>query len=349
LHRIVSENNEPNSRRANHENEIPSLHPVDSASDIEILDAFSRAVTAVVDRISKAVVSVSTRKEPGKDRSSRRQGGSGSGMVIAPDGYVLTNSHVVGGSRALDVEFTDGTRHSATLVGDDPPTDLAVIRANTKDLSFAALGESGELKVGQFVLAVGNPFGYQATVTTGVVSSLGRALRSQDGRLIENVVQHTAPLNPGNSGGPLVNSQGQVVGINTAIIAIAQGIGFSVPSSTVNWVVSQLMAHGKVKRGYLGIAGATRSISRRLARFLDHSKELVVEVVSVDKKGPASRAGVRAGDFIFAIDNHPVHSMDDLHRFLTENASSERVQLTLLRLTKQLKLEVVPEEFRLSP
>ncbi len=348
VHCVISDRNDSHSGKETDENGKPDPSRYPEVSDTGILDAFSNAVTRVVDRVSPSVASIATVGKNRPERGNPAAGGSGSGVVIAPDGYILTNSHVVEGAAELNVQFIDGTRHSATLVGQDASTDLAVIRANAKGLPFSALGESGQLKVGQFILAIGNPFGYQATVSTGVVSSLGRALRSQDGRLIENVVQHTAPLNPGNSGGPLVNSRGQVVGINTAIIAIAQGIGFAVPASTVQWVVPQLMSQGKVKRGYLGIAGTTRPISRRMARIIDHAKERVVEVMSVDKDGPASRAGVLTGDFIFAIGDHPVHSMDDLHRFLTENSAAKPFPLTLLRRTKKRIVQVVPEEFRSS-
>jgi S1-C subfamily serine protease len=221
----------------------------DIANDVELLDAYSRAVTTVVEHVAPAVVSIVV------ETRSRRQepvfAGAGSGVVIAPDGYVLTNSHVVRGFESLNVRFMDGVTRVANLVGDDPPTDLAVIQVDASGLPYAVIGDSDSLKVGQVVIAIGNPLGFDSTVSTGVVSALGRALRSQDGRLIENMIQHTSPLNPGNSGGPLVNSRGQVVGINTAIIAMAQGIGFSIPSNTANRVVSQLLSHGKVQRAVI--------------------------------------------------------------------------------------------------
>jgi S1-C subfamily serine protease len=237
----------------------------EDATEVELLDAYSRAVITVVDAVGPAVVMVSKRKSSG---NAPEQEGAGSGIVIAPDGYILTNDHVVQGADTISVTMQDGTTLDALLVGTDPATDLAVIRANGSDLHYAVLGDSGKLKAGQLVIAIGNPFGFSSTVSTGVVSALGRALRSRDGRLIENIIQHTAPLNPGNSGGPLVDSRGRVVGINTAIIAMAQGIGFSVPADTAIWVVSQLLVHGRVRRGFLGLTAQQRPLNRRLSGFI---------------------------------------------------------------------------------
>ena len=226
-----------------------------SDNDIELLDAYSRAVVSVVESVGPAVVSISVGRK--QDHLEADHVGAGSGVIIAPDGYILTNDHVVRNTKNLMIRLTDGTSLSAVLIGKDPATDLAVIRANSTYLPSSILGSSHRLKVGQLAIAMGNPFGFQSTVSTGVVSALGRALRSTKGRLIENIIQHTAPLNPGNSGGPLVDSSGKVVGINTAIIPMAQGIGFSIPANTARWVVSQILTHGRVRRGYIGEKYAT--------------------------------------------------------------------------------------------
>jgi S1-C subfamily serine protease len=312
------------------------------ADDAELLDAYSRAVIDVVESVGPAVVGISTGKQSG--RGEPEGIGAGSGVLIAPDGYILTNDHVVHDGERLIVTLADGTSLAATLVGTDPATDLAVIRASASRLRHAAFGNSGSLRVGQLVIAIGNPYGFQSTVSTGVVSALGRALRSREGRLIENVVQHTAPLNPGNSGGPLVDSRGSIVAINTAIIVTAQGIGFSIPSSTAKWVVSQLLTHGRVRRGHLGIAGRNRPLDRRLMRFHGLSQATAVEVVSVEQGGPAGRAGTRVGDLIVAIDGREVLGVDDLHRFLNEWQEGQPVQLTVLRGRTKAHRELVPVE-----
>jgi S1-C subfamily serine protease len=238
----------------------------------------------------------------------------------------------------------DGTSRAATLIGNDPPTDLAVIQVDASVLPYAVIGDSDTLHVGQVVIAIGNPLGFDSTVSTGVISALGRSLRSQDGRLIENIIQHTAPLNPGNSGGPLVNSRGQVVGINTAIIAMAQGIGFSIPSNTANRVVSQLLLHGKVQRGYLGIVAGTRRLDRRLVRFLNLADEMAIEVVSVSPDGPGGQAGIEPGDLLVAIGDRKLTTVDDLHRFLTEWPVGKPVKLTIVRGKEKMQVEVIPAE-----
>jgi S1-C subfamily serine protease len=313
---------------------------VHEADDVALLDAYSRAVTTVVEAVGPAVVSVNV----GHASVRGERNGAGSGVVLTPDGYLLTNSHVAHGAKALTVVFTDGRSAEATLVGEDVPTDLAVLQAHASGLSYAALGDSGKLRAGQLVIAIGNPLGFQSTVSTGVVSALGRSLRGQDGRLIENVIQHTAPLNPGNSGGPLVDSRGHVVGVNTAIIAMAQGIGFSIPANTARWVLTQILTRGKVQRGYLGLAGRQRRLDRRLVRFYSLSTDDAVEVVSVDGKGPAVRAGLRAGDLIVGVHDRPVGSVDDLHRFLAEWPVGNPVGLTLLRGAERKQVDVVPED-----
>ena len=317
--------------------------PISSGNrDSELLDAYSRAVVSVVDSVGPAVVSISGAKH--KKNQADDQVGAGSGVVIAPDGYILTNDHVIQNANSLDVRLTDGTSLSATLIGKDPATDLAVIRANASFLPSSTLGSSDLLRVGQLAIAMGNPFGFQSTVSTGVVSALGRALRSTRGRLIENIIQHTAPLNPGNSGGPLVDSAGKVVGINTAIIPMAQGIGFSIPANTARWVVSQILTHGRVRRGHLGIAGRQRPLDRRIVRFHGLNDKSAVEVLSVESRGPAGTAGMRVGDLIVSINSSGVQSVDDLHRFLSEWPIGQAVELDIVRGNKRENLVLVPQE-----
>lgn len=312
------------------------------ASDVELLDAYSRAVITVVETVGPAVVRIFAKKSPNMGKSE--QGGTGSGVIIAPDGYILTNDHVVQGANALAVTLQDGVTFEATLVGTDPATDLAVLRANSSGLPYATLGDSKKLRAGQLVIAIGNPYGFQSTVSAGVVSALGRALRSSEGRLIENIVQHTAPLNPGNSGGPLVDSRGLVVGVNTAIIVMAQGIGFAIPADTARWVVSQLLIHGRVRRGFLGLAAQQRPFGRRLARFHQLEGDTGVEVISVDPRGPASQAGVEVGDLIIRINDRAVASVDDIHRILTEWPIGTALPMMLIRGENRVELSVVPAE-----
>jgi S1-C subfamily serine protease len=309
-------------------------------SEAELLDAYSRAVIAVVEAVGPAVVGVA-RGERGSPES-----GSGSGILIAPDGYLLTNDHVAGGSAHMRVTLESGVELDGTLVGSDPATDLALVRAEGSGLPFAQLGDSSELRVGQLVIAIGNPFGFSSTVSTGVVSALGRGLRSREGRLIESVIQHTAPLNPGNSGGPLVDSRGRVVGINTAIIALAQGIGFSVPARTARWVVSELLAHGRVRRGYLGLAGQQRPLSRRFVRHFDLPVESGVAVMGLDAAGPAARAGLREGDIVVSVADKPTASVDDVHRVLAGGPLGEPVRIVFLRGVERLEVEAIPSEGR---
>jgi S1-C subfamily serine protease len=273
-----------------------------------------------------------------------QQLGAGSGVIIAPDGYILTNDHVVHGSKQISVTMTDGATMGADIVGTDAATDLAVIRAQGSSLPYATFGDSSSLRVGQLVIAIGNPFGFQSTVSTGVVSALGRALRSREGRLIENIIQHTAPLNPGNSGGPLVDSRGRIVGINTAIIMMAQGIGFSIPSNTARWVVSQLLTQGHVRRGYLGIGAQQRPLGRRLVRFFNLSAEFAVEVLSVEADGSAARGGVERGDIIVAIDGQSIASVDAIHRILSELPVGKTITLTLIRGREMMEREVILDE-----
>jgi len=309
------------------------------AADVEFLDAYSRAVTTVVDTVGPAVVSISVGRE-GSSGEGVEPIGSGSGILLTPDGYVLTNHHVVRDANRIQLTLMDGANLGAIPVGFDPPNDLALVRANGSGLPYASLGDSSSLRVGQLVIAIGNPLGFQSTVSTGVVSATGRAMRSLDGRLIENVIQHTAPLNPGNSGGPLVDSRGRVVGVNTATIAVAQGIGFAVPSNMARHVVSQLLTSGKVRRGYLGIAGRPRPLPRRVVRFFNLSRESGVEVVSLSSGGPAEAGGVLPGDVVVAMNGLPVQSVDDLHRLLSEVDVGSLIRLEVLRGTERLTVEI---------
>lgn len=319
----------------------PAADPVES-SDLELLDAYSRAVINVVDVVGPAVVSVMI-GATGRGRGPEVTG-AGSGVIFTPDGYILTNSHVVHKASRLEVMMTDGRQFGATLIGEDPSTDLAVIRIDAFGLPYASFGNSRSLRVGQLVIAIGNPLGFQSTVSTGVVSALGRSLRGVSGRLIEEIVQTDVPLNPGNSGGPLVDSRGRVIGINTAIIRMAQGISFSVPIDTAKWVIPQLLRHGRVRRGILAIGGQQRPLDRRLTRALHLNQSQGVEVISVEPGGPGARAGLREGDIILSINERSVTSVDDLHRFLAEWPVGQSATLNVLRRIEQLRLEVVPEE-----
>jgi S1-C subfamily serine protease len=295
-----------------------------AASDADLLDAYSQAVIHVVETVSPAVISVT-------GRGAERNGGSGSGFLVTPDGYAITNSHVVNDRTHLAAETADGDRLHAELIGDDPATDLAVIRLAANGLPLAKLGDSDALRVGQLVIAMGSPLGLQSTVSTGVVSALGRSMRGRDGRLIENVVQHAAPINPGNSGGPLVDSRGYVVGINTAIIAMAQGLGFAIPSRTAEWVLSEILTHGRVRRRQLGVAAQVVRLPRALVRELDLLADQGVEVREVVPMGVAAQAGLEVGDIIIALAGRLVTSIDDLHRLLMTVRADEGFELTVLR------------------
>jgi S1-C subfamily serine protease len=315
--------------------------PVPQLPESELLDAYSRAVISVVDAVGPAVVSISLGKAARPEESE--PSGAGSGFVIAPDGYIVTNCHVVQAADRIEAVFTDGSRREARLVGLDPATDLALISVNASGLAFASLGESAGLRVGQLVIAMGNPFGFQSTVSTGVISALGRSLRSQQGRLIEDVIQHTAPLNPGNSGGPLLDSRGRVVGINTAII-MAQGIGFSIPGDTARWVVSQLLTRGRVRRSYLGIVGLGRPLDRRFIRFYRLEKAQGVEIGSLAESGPARQAGLRTGDIIVAVDGKGVATVDEIYRILADWPVGHPLTVQALRGKDLLAFEVAPAE-----
>jgi S1-C subfamily serine protease len=309
-----------------------------SLDDQELLDAYSHAVVSVVDAVGPSVVSI------GVSMEKRRGEGAGSGVVISSDGYVLTNSHVIHGATAITVSLTDGRRFSASMLGDDPATDLALIRVEAPALPTARLGQSARLRVGQLVIAIGNPFGFQSTVSAGVVSAIGRSLRSMAGRLIDNIIQTDVALNPGNSGGPLVDSRGRVVGINTAIFAMAQGISFAVPIDTATWVIPQLLSHGRVVRAYLGFGGQSRPVHRRLARALGLSGERAVEVTSVEANTPAAAAGLKTGDLVLAIDTRPIETVDDVHRLLAPDAIGRAMQIAFARDGRRMETTVTPRE-----
>jgi S1-C subfamily serine protease len=310
--------------------------------DAELLDAYSRAVVGVVERTGPAVVSISI---GAADRTEELEPmGAGSGFVVAPDGYVLTNSHVVRDALRIDVTFMNGDKRKARLIGLDESTDLAVVCVDTSGLPYASLGESAGLRVGQLVIAAGNPYGFQSTVSTGVVSALGRSLRTRQGRLIENIIQHTAPLNPGNSGGPLLDSQGRVIGINTAIIAMAQGIGFAIPAATARTVVSQLITKGRVTRSYLGIVGMRRPLDRRFVRFYRLAKDQAVEIVSLAADGPAAGAGLRRGDTVVALGGTGVSNVDEIFRVLAEWPVGKPLTVGFLRGKELKEITVTPTE-----
>lgn len=297
----------------------------------DLLDAYSQAVIRVVELVSPAVISVTGTGPEGR-------GGSGSGFVISPDGYAITNSHVVNGRSKLTAETAEGDRLSASVVGDDPSTDLALLRLAAQDLPVAEIGDSQSLRVGQLVIAMGSPLGLQSTVSTGVVSALGRTMRGGDGRLIENVIQHAAPINPGNSGGPLVDSRGRVVGVNTAIIAYTQGLGFAVPSQTARWVTTEFLTHGKVRRRQLGIVAGVANLSRAQIRELDLLTSQAVSVVEVTRGSPAEACGLEAGDLLVALNDRLIANPDDLHRLLSASPPSEDLTLTVVRDQQLLQL-----------
>jgi S1-C subfamily serine protease len=310
----------------------------------ELLDAYSDAVTRVVEAVGPAVVHLGVRQEMMGRGGQRFEGhGSGSGVLITPDGYLITNNHVVQGARQVEVTLSDGRTLSGTLVGTDPATDLAVVRASGAGLPTAVLGDSEKLRPGQIAIAIGNPFGYQASVTAGIVSALGRTLRSESGSVIENVIQTDAALNPGNSGGPLVDSRGRVVGINTAIIQYAQGICFAVPINTARWVAGLLIKEGRVDRAYLGLTGQTRPIARRWVYEHGLTAATGVFIYQVMPGSPAAQAGVRTGDIIVSVDDRPTPSFDALHRATTRLQPGVAVSLRLLRGTELVTTRVVPE------
>ena len=323
------------------------------AANDSLLDAYSTAVTGAVERVSPSVAHIEVHLSAGRTRSGepRERQGGGSGFVFTPDGLILTNSHVVHEAARIIVTLADGRRLPATVIGEDPASDLAVIRLERSQfdeagLVVAELGDSQRLRVGQIAIAIGAPYGFQSTVTAGVVSALGRSLRSYSGRLIDDVIQTDASLNPGNSGGPLVDSSGRVVGVNTATILPAQGICFAIGINTAKFVASRLLRDGRIRRSYVGISGQTVPVHRRVVRFYDLPKETGALVLSIEDGSPAKRAGLREGDIIVALEGQPVAGVDDLHRLLTEVRVGVSCSLSVLRWTEKLELKVMPEEAR---
>ena len=315
--------------------------------DSALHDAYSAAVMRAVERVSPSVALIEV-EQPAASGGRRRGGpseqGSGSGFVFTPDGLMLTNSHVVSGAKKIHATLPDGQRFRADLVGDDPDTDLAVVRIEAQDLPTAVLGDSAVLRAGQLVVAIGNPYGFQYTVTAGVVSALGRSLRSRNGRLMDGIIQTDAALNPGNSGGPLVNSRGEVIGVNTAMILPAQNLCFAIPIQTARRVAGLLIRDGRVRRAWLGLGGQNVPLPKRIASALKLAAPRGVQVVSVEKDSPADKAGVREKDILVGLDDLAVGTVDDLHRELGEERIGVRVMLTLIRDFEKLSLEAMPRE-----
>jgi S1-C subfamily serine protease len=314
-------------------------------TDATLLDAYSQAVVDAAEKISPSVVKIEiTQTTRSRSGESRERHAGGSGFVFTPDGLILTNSHVVHSATKIQVSLSDGRRFPAQTIGDDPPTDLAVIRLDAPNLVAALLGDSQKLRVGQLAIAIGNPYGFQYTVTAGVVSALGRSLRSYSGRLIDDVIQTDASLNPGNSGGPLVTSDGHVVGVNTATIMGAQGLCFAIGINTAKFVASRLLHDGRIRRSYIGVEAQTVPLHRRVVRFYDLPQESGVVVLSVMDKSPAQKSGLREGDVIIALDGKPVAGVDDLHRLLTDARVGVSSSFSILRWTEKLALQIVPSE-----
>ncbi|HXE51644.1 MAG TPA: trypsin-like peptidase domain-containing protein [Tepidisphaeraceae bacterium] len=319
--------------------------------DAGLLDAYSVAVVNAARTASPAVVNIEVEhKAPATTdpRNPRRRqqpsGGSGSGFIFTPDGFILTNSHVVHGADKIHVTLSDGREFEGKLVGDDPETDLAVIDIDAHGLPNVAFGDSSAIQVGQLVIAIGNSYGFQYTVTAGVVSNLARSFRSRNGRLIDNIIQTDAALNPGNSGGPLVDSHGRVVGVNTAIIPAAQGICFAIPSATAQFVASRLIRDGRIKRSFIGIAGQNVPLHRRLVRYHKLPVETGVLIVGIEETSPATRAGLVEGDLVVELDGSPIQNIDDLQRQLTDERVGVAVTITVLRGTEKLTFDITPAE-----
>ena len=331
----------------------PTAAPViAAATESEALDAYSRTVIAVVERVGPAVVSLATTREapePLRRRGVPAVRGAGSGVVIAPDGFILTNSHVVRGAEQIQAGFSDGKTLPAQAVGTDPHADLAVLRVSEGSLPAAELGDSARLRVGQLVVALGNPLGFQATVTAGVISALGRTLRAENGRLIDNVIQTDAPLNPGNSGGPLVDARGAVIGINTAVIAGSQGLCFAIPVNTAVWVASQLMREGRVRRAYLGLGAQTITVDRRVTVHYHLEAPTAVRVTEVHPETAADRAGLRPGDVIVRAGDRPIKTLDDLLLALGHHTPGDPIAIHYIRGTETHTVTAHPTDLPDEP
>ncbi|MDX1907596.1 MAG: trypsin-like peptidase domain-containing protein [Bacteroidia bacterium] len=316
--------------------------PERNTADLALLDAYSQAVIQASGAVSPAVVSISIEARTGGPRASR--GGNGSGFILTPDGFIVTNSHVVSQAHRIRVTLPDGSGWSADLVGDDPNTDLAVIRISGSGFPVAAFGTAHDLRVGQLAIAIGNPYGFAYSVTAGVVSALGRSLRAQTGRLIDDVIQTDAALNPGNSGGPLVNSQGQVIGVNTAMILPAQGICFAISADTATYVVSRLITDGRIRRAWLGISGQNIHLPERTVRLLQLEAAGGILVRGIESAGPAIKAHMREGDVLIRFDGSPLAGIDALHRLLTPERIGVPVTVEIIRDGKPTRIQLVPEE-----
>lgn len=316
------------------------------ADEPEIFDAYSRSVINACEMVSPSVVKIEVeqKQNPARGRRPQSQNGSGSGFIFTPDGFILTNSHVVSNASRVTVLSQSGGRYGADIVGEDPDTDLAVIRINSPETVAVHLGSSKDLRVGQLAIAIGNPFGFQSTVTAGVISALGRSLRAQSGRLIDDIIQTDAALNPGNSGGPLVNSRGAVIGVNTATIMSAQGLCFAIAIDTAKYVAGRLIRFGKVRRSYIGLAGQNVPILRKIVRFYNLPNTNGIFVVSMDDKSPARAAGVREGDIIVAFAGETVEGIDELHRLLNEERVGKSETLTVIRGTEIKEFGIIPLE-----
>ncbi|MFT3692134.1 MAG: trypsin-like peptidase domain-containing protein [Kofleriaceae bacterium] len=310
------------------------MEPADLHDDAALLDAYSRSVMSVVEMAAPAVVSLEI-------KAKRGQGGAGSGFVVTPDGYVMTNSHVVTGAHEIRVRTSTGETLMGQVAGNDPATDLAIVRINESQPKYLPVDGSLTPKVGQLAVAIGNPLGFESTVSTGVVSALGRSLRGKANRLIDGVIQHSAPLNPGNSGGPLLDSRGRVLGVNTAIIARSQGLGFAIAVETAAWVLGQLLAHGRVRRAWLGIGAARRPLDRRLA-YAHGVGASAVEIQSVESGSPASRAGLIDGDLIVQLDSLAITDVDVLHRALRDREAGKPIKLGIIRRGTRMDLDITP-------
>ncbi|HUL74003.1 MAG TPA: trypsin-like peptidase domain-containing protein [Vicinamibacterales bacterium] len=326
--------------------------PQSAHDDLGLLDAYSQAVIRAVEVVSPAVVTIDTdgARDRRPDRPRERAGGSGSGFIFTPDGLIVTNSHVVAGAASVKVTSAGGRTSRGDVIGEDPDTDLAVVRIDARPaggaLAFASLGDSGAIRVGQMAIAIGNPYGFDCSVTAGIVSALGRSLRARTGRLMDDIIQTDAPLNPGNSGGPLVTSRGEVVGVNTAVILPAQGLCFAIASNTVRFVVSRLLRDGRIRRSYIGVAGQKVPVSRRLARHHGLAVSSGILVASVEPDSPAATAGLQENDIIVTLGDSAVAGVDELHRHLTEERIGVPTALTVLRGVEKRRITVVPAEGR---
>ena len=320
-----------------------TLLPLAAEGDSHLLDSYSSAVSGVFAEAAAAIVHIEVR-HAGNGAPHDRGGGSGSGFFLSPDGYVATNSHVVNGATAVHVRLADGRRLRAEMIGDDPETDLAILRVEGTGFAHLALGDSDAARPGQIAIAIGSPMGFQQTVTAGIVSALGRSLRARSGRLIDNIIQTDAALNPGNSGGPLLNSRGEVIGVNTAVIMPAQGLCFAIASNTVRWVAGWLIKDGRIRRGFLGVAGQTTPLVRAITRSLRLHQETAVLVSSVEPDSPAADAGLQEGDYILAVEGAPVRTVDELHRALTSDSVGRSLLVEVLRHTTLIELRVTPVE-----